>query len=368
MPEIDYLTPFYSQHHDRDGLIRGIDSLLSSEDVCVRAIPFGCKEPVGNWLTKLGTENRQIEHLYSRDGVHAFQADYACKDAGNTISGKGNFFIIAHPDYADAFVALSVEGGFFFHRVLHPLIQSAHPRLVMTFITHKRLRNVLEAFKAAGDFSELQIVRASQRLRFQDSYSHKHVMPVISWPDTPLAEAFDWVYQNNGWFQSLEFEARRGGRTMATVSVSRQGIIKTNSLFVRVFEQLIDPVCKTIHENFLLFAHRSRLDSLDFGTKPLAIDFAGDQFAAISENKKFIEAMRRLNTASVSVLHGNPYIHLSVIDYYDGSTFDLWVLSANRLVLVPQMKASIGAIKRIVSHIFDNYAEGHIGNFEGMAA
>ena len=53
---------------------------------------------------------------------------------------------------------------------------------------------------------------------------------------------------------------------------------------------------------------------------------------------------------------------------FDGSTFDLWVLSANRLVLVPQMKASIGAIKRIVSHVFDNYAEGHIGNFEGQAA
>jgi N-acetylmuramic acid 6-phosphate (MurNAc-6-P) etherase len=56
---------------------------------------------------------------------------------------------------------------------------------------------------------------------------------------------------------------------------------------------------------------------------------------------------------------------MAVIDYYDGSTFDLWVLNPNQLVIVPQLKGSIPAIKRLINHIFDTYAEGTIRNYTG---
>ena len=51
--------------------------------------------------------------------------------------------------------------------------------------------------------------------------------------------------------------------------------------------------------------------------------------------------MQLLRGTSVSVLHGNPYVHLSILDYHDGSAFDLWVLDRQRLIIVPQLKASI---------------------------
>jgi hypothetical protein len=60
-------------------------------------------------------------------------------------------------------------------------------------------------------------------------------------------------------------------------------------------------------------------------------------------------------------------VHLSVIDYFDGSTFDLWVFDANQLIIVPQMKGSIPAIKRLVNHIFDTYAEGAIKDYQESA-
>lgn len=123
------------------------------------------------------------------------------------------------------------------------------------------------------------------------------------------------------------------------------------------------PVCKILHENNEFLGNRSRRESLHLAAKPLAIEFGRDQFSEPAENMKFIQALKRMSKVSVSVLHGNPYIHVSVIDYFDGSTFDLWVLNSNQLVIVPQMKGSVFSIKRLINHIFDTYAEGSIKDY-----
>ncbi len=71
--------------------------------------------------------------------------------------------------------------------------------------------------------------------------------------------------------------------------------------------------------------------------KPLAINFPEEEFSKVENHKKFIEIISSLSETSVSILHGNPYIHLSIVDYIDASTYDLWVVDNNRILLVPQL-------------------------------
>jgi hypothetical protein len=177
-----------------------------------------------------------------------------------------------------------------------------------------------------------------------------------------LKEAFNWVYQNNGWFQSIQFKIKDREFSHSKISFTRQGIVQTNALFPKVFESLTLPVCKTIYENIQIFGKRSRREN-NFSTRPLLIDFETDQFPDISENRKFIDAVKRFKTASVSVIHGNPYIHMNIIDYIDGSNFDLWVTDVDKIFIVPQMRGTVPAIKRLINHIFDTYAEGKIRDF-----
>ncbi len=363
MSRFDFITPFYGRHHNRESLINGIDSILATESLSVRAIPFSCDKPPIEWFPKIKGGSRHALLMNENEGVQLFELTHSFKNGEEEKQESGRFFIYEHSKYEKVYVALTVESNNFFNRVLLPFIQSLYPTVIMTFITHKRLRNLLEEFQATNQFTDLIITRASQRLRFEEEGKHKKLMPVVSWPGMDLTEAFNWVHQNNGWFQSLQFEARRNAAAIAEISFTRQGIVRTNHIFSKVFEAFVLPVCKTIHENIEIFGHRSRRESADLAAKPLVIDFEEGQFSEVSENAKFIQAMRRLKTASVSVLHGNPYICMSVIDYYDGSTFDLWVLNSNQLVIVPQMKGSIPAIKRLVNHVFDTYAEGEIEDY-----
>jgi len=129
---------------------------------------------------------------------------------------------------------------------------------------------------------------------------------------------------------------------------------------------LISPICEIVHQNHQLFRNRSRRDSVSLEVRPLAINFGRDQLIDEEERAKLVEAMRLLSKASISVVHSNPYLELSVIDYYDGSTFDLWVLNPRELIIVPQLKGTVSAIRRLVSHVFDNYAEGYIEDFRAV--
>lgn len=367
MSKFDYLSAFYKKHHSENDIIKEIDGLLSTDDINVRMIPFGCENKSVDWFDSLLIKNRSIKLLWKSDKVSLFKLDYKYKEVGLEKSSSGKFFVIQDTGFDNTFVALTIESGDFYRRALLPLLQSLYPRLLLTFITHKKLRLLLEKFEKEDKHTQIIIRRASQRLRFQEAHQGRRVMPLVSWPAMSLQEAFNWVYDHNGWFESLSFDVEKDNRVQASISFTRQGIVRTNSLLERVYDLFIRSVCNTIHNNIELFSHRSRLERSDLSPRPIVIELNEDHFVEISENQRLIQSMRRLKAASISVIHGNPYVHLSVLDYFDGSAFDLWVLDQQKLVIVPQLRVSVAAIKRLINHIFDDYAEGKLVNYEEVA-
>lgn len=362
MIKFDFLTPFYKRTHSPDTLIKEIDSLLGQDVQSVRAIPFYCDKQPKELFSKYSSKTIKVNLVNENKQNQLFQLNILDPSIEkDKISGY--FFVYEHLEFKNVYVILTIESSEFYNKYLYPLLKKLYPSIVMTFISHRKLRHILEAFQIKNQLSHINITRASHQFRLEEEGKQRKVIPMISWPDMELKEAFQWIYENNGWFKSLQFEAKRNSITCALVSLTRQGIVKTDRMFEKVFESFTLPVCKTIHDNIEIFRNRSRRENSNFEAKPLAIDFETEQFSDISENEKFIVAMKRLKTASISVLHGNPYIYLSIIDYLDGSSFDIWVLDSNKLVIVPQMKGSIPAIKRLINHIFDNYAEGRIRDY-----
>jgi len=362
----DFLDAFYRAKHDEDELLDDLSGVLSAESASVCLIPFGCEAESVEWLDDRAKGKRHAILINRQRRLSEFRLDYAFKQAGEERSKSGRFFVLRDPEYPKVFVALTVEPSEFFNRALMPFLAGFYPQVLLTFITHKRLKRLIEEFKAGGDYQGLIITKASQRLRWQEGSHLEHAMPVVSWPQMSLDQAFDWVHQNNGWFQSIQFEVKDSDRIVATISVTRQGIVKANGLLHRAYKGFTLPVCKTIHENVTLFSRRARLAHPDLSSSPLVVEFDTNQFSEVEENNRLVQAMRKLRTASVSVLHGNPYVHLSILDYHDGSTFDLWVLDERRIILVPQLKASVAAIKRLINHIFDDYAEGSLSSYQGV--
>lgn len=360
MGKIDYISAFYNTAHNRDSLIKGIASLLPSEKLTAHAIPFGSITSLKNSLLTSETLRNRLSLIKDTPGVQLYKLIYDDKKSYDRKSGQ--FFIYEHPEYENIFCAISIEGSDFYHDALLPFFLNRHSNILLTFIGHKKLKKLLDDFQSRYQFERIIITRASYRLRLTDEDKTERIFPIVGWPNMDLQEAFDWVYENNGWFRSLQFKVD-GSPASEKVSLTRQGTVQTGGMFEKVFESFVLPICSLIQKNNVFFGNRSRKNNIDLQVKPLIIDFGTDNFAEVSENEKFINSIKKLKASSTSVLHGNPYIHLSVIDYYDGSSFDLYVLSASELFIVPQMKGTVASIKRLINHIFDSYAEGVIKDY-----
>ncbi len=356
---IDFLGQFYSQNHNRDELIEAMDGLLSQNGLNVTAIPFYAKlQPAEYFPSK--HKSREILLVRKNNGCCLFDLNYSYKLNKEVQKATGRFYVYNHPEYPNIFVALTLEPSRFLQKALLPTLKQMYPMVLTTFIANKRLRKLLTTFRESQQFTELVVTQANHRFRIMPGKRQERTVPVVSWPGIELDAAFDWVLENNGWFNSVKFQARRHFRDYAEILFTRQGIVRTDHLLEVVFKSLVLPVCKTIYENIEIFGHRGRKEASDLSVRPLVIDFEVEQFGPPSENIHFIDAMKNFPASSVSVVHGNPYIQLSIIDYFDGSTFDIWVLNSNQVIIVPQLKGTVASIKRIINHIFDTFAEGRI--------
>ena len=102
--------------------------------------------------------------------------------------------------------------------------------------------------------------------------------------------------------------------------------------------------------------------------EPVIINFERDIFADPARNKDHIDALASMPRSGISVYHSNSYIHASLVDYSDCSSYDIWVLAGDKLAIVPQLSASESSMGRLVNHIFEKMGGGRIERYERQAA
>jgi hypothetical protein len=360
---IDYTKLLYGNKHDRAALVQTIDSVLGSAKAKARMFVCHCTPEFVDRLGK--TDNKRlsvsINDDFSTDEVRQYDVTYRHPEGVDSAEDlRGNFFLVPADKYGaqGVYTAIMIGRSVLFRDGLLPFFQHSFPYVTLTFITHKRLENLLVNFRDINHFGDFVIQRASTKTRMEERY-----ISSVVWPSMKLEAAFSWLAEQNGWFQGLTCRVKRGFYPDLELAISRQGIVTTNRYFQQVYNSIIQPIEKVVHENVVLFRQRSRREVKNREVRPLAIELGEDLFESVEENAKFIGEMRKMKASSINVIHGNPYVHLSVLDYYDGSNFDIWVLSPERIIIVPQMMGSMQSIKRLVNHIFDFYAEGEVTDY-----
>lgn len=343
-----------------DGLLQFLDELAGAHDARIGAIPFGTYEPILELFEKDRTQNRRVKHSRKLgNGIALFNLTYTGPKRDSSDALSGDFIVAKSPEHTATYILYFIDSGDFYSKSLKTVLSNLFPQIVLTTIKTDEMRGLIELYKQSHGLSNIRIRRASQQLRFHDNKP----MSAVVWPDMSTEEAFAFLYENNGWFKSLEFEAYSNGSPWGKVSIARNGTVRTTLRYRAAANTIVRSIVNQVDKQLILFSNRSRSKSENFVVKPLSIVFPEPVFEQVETNKTFIDQVRTIENASVSVIHGNPYVHIQLIDYYDGSSFDLWVIESNRVDIVPQTKASAGSIKRITKHVFNTFAEGDVREY-----
>ena len=351
-------TDINTLFNSRD-ILKALDRISDNEAKPISLIPFGSVVDIFDVITKKVLSNRVIEKIKEKKNIVLYNLEKYDRETGN-LKFNGKFIIYKLPKYEFAYLVITFEESDFFHRELRPFIKSFYSEVILSFIKSNDLISLIENYQSSNGITEIKITRASQRIRYHDESS----MSTVTWNNSSLEEAYQWLRDNNGFFKSIQFKAYKFDFEVSNTFIDRRGIIRVEKNFSRVFESLVVPNFKILDNYIRLFNNRGRRDNSLLKVRPLEINFQDELFKDKVNHGRFIQMLSLLDDTSVSVMHGNPYIHLSIVDYIDGSSYDMWVVDSKQILLVPQLRSSIISLKRLVNHIFDNYAEGEILNHE----
>lgn len=189
------------------------------------------------------------------------------------------------------------------------------------------------------------------------------------WTDLPWRDVFLRAQEKSEWFTGLKFVVQREDKSGTAHSVASGRLYKNGEVHYDFQHELFSrTVIATLEqrasERLSLFEERGSRERNYHPSEPIEIAFDFDAFTGVEDVREFGAIMSKYPHSTKAVYHGNPYYHASIADYLDGSSFELWVLSQNKIVIVPQAKSSAQAFERLISYVFTEFNEGTVNVYE----
>ena len=273
---------------------------------------------------------------------------------------SGNARIIRNDSF---YLAISDESRHFIYNVLLRFLNLYYPDISRIFYSSFELRKVLENLeeKTSGQIIADRIV-AYKRIPEEDRETKRREV-AVTYTERPFRAAFQEAIESDEWIDKIEFRLLKENKEELLGYLSREGVFRCKKNFSVFYQTVLLDIAKLASKKIKLYGGRSRL--MEKKPKPVIIEFDFDIFKDRSQNRKLIDSLATLQFGSVSLYHSNPYIHLSLVDYLDGSSYDVWVLAFNKITIVPQLRSSFASLARLLNHIFEKFREGAVKDYDG---
>jgi hypothetical protein len=103
----------------------------------------------------------------------------------------------------------------------------------------------------------------------------------------------------------------------------------------------------------LLSDRERRIDSPPLA--PISVRLSSPLLVDAEATGEVLSELEHQRDTAVAVLHRNPYLHVVVTDYQDGSNFDVFVTTADTIDIYPGFRASLGALGRLTQRLSDRF-------------
>lgn len=263
---------------------------------------------------------------------------------GRAVHGKFGLFRNAENIWS----AFTTEPLDFLHSVIVPLVRLHHPAFSRVYLTSRDMRAI---------FEELELVAQAKILaRKAISYSHRKESN-INYRKRPHWQIFDIAETEDEYVDKVEFTVQKEQGLHGFLS--RDGICKFYAGDLRSLKTLLQAITNIALQKRSFFAERIRPQGSE-KVFPIDLSFVEDVFRGTEDNIAFLAALSRLERSGLAIMHQNPYLHVSLVDFYDGSSFDIFATRNNAVTIIPQVSSSAFALNRLCNHIFEQFHEGSI--------
>lgn len=358
----------YSHHNNLGSIFSAVSRAVLPDDFEIKLFMIISSKDLFNEIKGWTPPNYEVKFLEENNNIATIQLSKTTKyyEKEKVISGHLNLVKIGS---SNVYVAISYDHLKFVKRVMFKFFSHYYSNTSRLYISSSQIKQILDNLKSkiGGDIITDRVVSYSRinnkpkivENKETSSFRKRTKESDLRWTDEDYGTSFKRAAENDQWIDKITFSVRSENKELFFGFLSRDGVFKCNKNLKLFFETILETVSKIGNEKIKLFKERSRLETKGV-IKPLVIEYTNNIFKEVEQNHRLIKVIGEFPKSSYTVYHGNPYVHASLVDYCDGSSFDLWVLSETKIIIVPQLKASFSSISRLCEHIFRRFREGEI--------
>jgi len=292
---------------------------------------------------------------------------------GDDKEERNGLMAIIPGKYPNMYRIVTVSKSIFWITTIRKLIKRAYPEAMRVFFKQNEIHEALKILEKNID-NNFRVHILDGTLKAKRNEGQNYGRPQFNtdrvWRDQSIDVMFEEAQEKNQWFSSLTFAIqRKQGKhlqrysTVAIGKIGKFGEVSSNFYFNLIEDHLTSVLEGFASERLELYQRRGIRERNYQSSPPLEIQYEFDVFSNIEELHRFGRTIEKFPDSSIAVFHGNPYYHANVADYADGSSFDVWILSPNRILIAPQARSTPQALERITSHIFYEFREGIVREY-----
>lgn len=349
MRELEDLRALLRDENSIDlGVLAGAFENRSKEDkkYKLHIIVFSSFRPP----TDLFHEWCNTEFSFSVDHFKDFDIIYLSRIINKKRLVEGSFGLSRFRK-SNIWIAFTSEPLDFFENGVIKFLESYRPDISRIYLSSNELRELFEKVEGAL-LSKIHVKKAilySYIGEGEISYKKKH-----------FQEIFDAAEDEYSYVDRVEYDIREDETPNYHGLISRNMICYYRSGRMNYFLDHILPLISNIARRKLDLLDNKERDPESAEAKLLTLSFSRGMFKDKNYNFKLIKILETISGGAIAVYHGNPYLHLSFLDFIDGSNFDIFVTDPNNITIVPNFKCSAYSLMRVTDHIFKGLEEGAI--------
>lgn len=285
---------------------------------------------------------------------------WMCSEVLHRSSNKKGKFAMVRTGKQNACLVVTDGPSDFVASTLRPLTNMLYPHVSTISLTTTEIRDTLSELERSVD-SKVIVRKISTKTPASVKDNKPSGRSDLTHTRVPYGEAFDEVANNGRQVANVSFYLNEPDNM--SVLLHRNGLLKFKHALLPFSNNVLPNMVSRLEKMSGMYTGRSRSDN-DGKIAPLVIELEGSPFKDKEQNRLLIKTMESMKNAGISVYHANPYMHMSLVDYLDGSSFNIWVLSDGAITIVPQIRATRTAIARLTDHILERFREGHVKEHE----
>lgn len=234
---------------------------------------------------------------------------------------------------------------------------NADTNVTPCFLDHDDFADIGTALSEFGDVE----VRALSARKREDRSSYNRGWPARAGALRP--DHFEAIDEAEGEQASVRTLTLHVGETLDVHVRRLSGATFYNGKF-EVFEDVVlNRLATAAWRRRTLLSNRQRRVN-EPPRQPIQVVLPMPVFRDSAATGEVIDEIKRAADLALAVMHRNPYLHLVVSDYRDGSNFDVFITQPDVIEIHPGFKASVGSLTRLAQQLSDRFAAEQIREAE----